>query len=247
MNTLESLSLFDINDLYQLQNQHFQDIVSKITLENEPYRHFEIEGIFHSDFYKFIKLLMPKFEDMDQFRSFQGVPDYYPKERYAFFIKTNDNGHNYMFKKITDAKMRYHYVRLYQWFNQVLCRQFFKLMDLNMQDKTHDEFAYMVDISGFALKAHTDIPQKVMTVLCYMPDDHSIAHAGTNILIPKTAEVLNKLAKVDSDFDIVKTTKFIPNNTFCFRRSDYSFHNVVDNNVQGQRKFLLFTAMSSKK
>lgn len=247
MNTLENLSLFDINDLYQLQNQHFQKVIVDINIDNEPYQHFEVENLFHNDFYEFMKQLMPEFNDMEQFIKFSGVPSHYPKERHAFFIKTSDHKHDYLYKKVIDPKMRYHYIKLYQWFDQILCPAFLKILDLDQQDYTNNELAYVIDVPGFALKAHTDIPQKIMTVLCYMPDDYTLENCGTNVLIPKNFQVLEKPAKVDSDFNIVKTAKFIPNNTFCFRRSDYSFHNVTDNNAQGHRKFLLFTAINSKK
>jgi hypothetical protein len=236
--------LFDINDLYQLQDQHFQKISDTIEVCNEPYPHFEVENLFQPEFYQFIKLLMPDFGSLDRFRDLEGVPRHYSPHRYVFFIKASDTGHSRFFKKVHDPKMRYHYFRLYQWFSTTLSRKFLDLLGMNIRDMTHDEFAYVEDAPGFTLKAHTDIPQKIMTVLCYIPDDSSMIESGTNILVPKNSTVLEKLAKSDSDFDIIKTTKLIPNNTFCFRRSDYSFHNVTDNNQQGQRKFLLFTAMS---
>lgn len=243
---LETFSLHDINNLYKIQNQYLFDKLREVVINDYPYKHIEIEGLFHKDFYNFMKLLMPDISQMPRFKNIPGVPKDYPEQRFAFFIKTSHFGHSYMYDSIENKKLRFNLIKLYNWFNEVLCPNIFKIFDMDIKIKTHDELAYMVDTSGFSLKAHTDIPQKILTVLIYMPDDSSLENFGTNILVPISKDILNKRSKNNEDFRVVKTTKFIPNNTFIFQRSDISFHNVDVLKHKSLRKFLLFTAMSTK-
>lgn len=239
LNTLESLSLPAINRLYRLQTDHFISESRNIKIQSHPFEYTQHEGLFHPEFYQYMKMLFPSLEQMDRYKDLEGVPDHYNEHRFALFIKDSKKGHEHLFKKISDSKTRYNYVRLYNWFLENLCTN---LMDkFGLTSLTHTEFAMITDVEGFSLPAHTDIKQKIMTVLVYMPDNDDSAHSGTNILIPRGDSITHR----NEDFTVVDTTRFVNNNTFAFRRSDHSYHSVTSHKGVTNRKFLLFTAISA--
>jgi hypothetical protein len=242
LKTLESLSLSDINELYAIQDKHFSDKVAEIDIDTYPFSHFEVEGLFHQDFFEYLEALMPNSFTMKKFKDLDGVPKDYPESRKAFFIKTSQTGHSLMYDQVSDDRLRYNYFRLYRWFEGVLCPQFMAMFNIDRAVKTHDEFVYMVDSSGFSLIPHTDIKQKTMSVLLYMNDVGD--KYGTNILVPKFDHTKKHSSK-EKDYTIVKTSKFKKNNLLSFKRSEDSFHSVSEFDQDGERRFLLFTAISA--
>lgn len=239
MNTFESLSLPASNRLYRLQTDHFHYTIRNVEVQTYPFDHFQYQGLFHDEFYQYMKSMFPSREQMDRYKDLEGVPDHYNEHRYALFVKDSKKGHEHLFKKVDTPKARYSYVRLYNWFIEHLCTAF--MMKFGLTELTHTEFAFITDVEGFSLPPHTDIKQKIMTALVYMPDD-DIEQCGTNILIPRDN---NRITPRSEDFIVHDTSKFINNNTFAFRRSDTSYHSVSEYEGKSPRNFLLFTAISA--
>lgn len=241
LNTLENLSLPAINRLYELQTDHFYKAIADINIHPYPFEYMQHKGLFHNEFYEYMKLLFPPLSMMDRYKDLEGVPDHYNEYRYTLFVKDSKKHHEYLFKKVESPKSRYNYVRLYNWFLEHLCSTLMNRFELINTRLTHTEFAFVTDVKGFYLQPHTDIKQKVMTILVYMPDDDTDSSSGTNVLIPKVEKPSHRIG----DYHLYDTAKFTANNTFAFKRAENSYHNVSLYNSEIPRKFLLFTAMSA--
>lgn len=89
-------------------------------------------------------------------------------------------------------------------------------------------FRLVRDKVGYAISPHTDIRQKAITCLFYLPKDDSMRDYGTQIYVPKQQAFTsdgNTRFKA-SEFTKYLKSQFMPNSVFSFERSDVSFHGV---------------------
>lgn len=241
----ESISLSSINSIYIEQTEYLKNKIKDIKLEKDPFPHFEEKGLFCDNFYQYLKSLFPNVTDIDTLNSTPLVGKNYPKERYALVVKDYKRDHVYLYDKIKDKKLLFNYVKLSTWFSTIFKETLLDFFNINHLD-TSNELSFCIDKKGYKLGPHTDVDNKIVTCLVYMPDDSNISKFGTNILSINNTKLSN--IKLQSNmqmhgdkFNIVKTTKFEENNTFVFKRSDISFHSVSELTEDVERKFLLFT------
>jgi hypothetical protein len=100
----------------------------------------------------------------------------------------------------------------------------------------HSEVLVQTDLDGFLLGPHLDAPKKVLSMLLYCPVNAENAALGTSVFRPR-ASFLEKnpgyrnnfIGKYHdlSDFDVVKTAKYIPNNLFGFIVGNRMFHGIA--------------------
>lgn len=81
--------------------------------------------------------------------------------------------------------------------------------------------------AGYSLGPHTDSPNKVLTVLFYLPQKDCM-EAGTVIYRPKARgfKCAGTMHHAFRDFETVKVVPFKPDSVFAFVKSDISFHGV---------------------
>lgn len=242
LNQLENTSSSKVDQLYSIQTKYFFDICKKIKVQDYPFLHLEETNLFEPSFYQYMCGILPRLANLDSLLNDSSmIGGMYSDKRHALTIKDFHKGFNRINSKI---KNKDELIRLYEWFEFILVPKLADLLDVDISIKTHDEFLYGIDLKGFSLHPHTDIPQKIMTVMVYMPNDDTLSHAGTNLLVLKDPTM--KKSQKESDFNLIKTTKFIPNNTFAFKRSNISFHSVSKFDMLDERKFLIFTVVSNK-
>lgn len=105
------------------------------------------------------------------------------------------------------------------------------------------------DKSNYVLQPHTDRPNRVMTIMFYLPRDYSLKECGTAIYRPKKADMKCSGFHRHSfdDFELVSKAPFIPNSGLCFLKSDISFHGVEPfERNETSRDFLTFSIRSIK-
>jgi hypothetical protein len=245
LKTTENTFLKDVDAVYWRQTSHFVEKFKSVELENEPFVHFEQHGLFSDEFYSYIKNIFNDIDDHDLPTIVETslVPKAYPKERKILPIKNFHEGHKLMETYVKSAEKKNQYFKLYKWLRLVLAPMLLKKYGIDEKSITHDELLYVHDETGYELKPHTDVREKIVSVLIYLPDDDSISHAGTNILVPKEKgfKSFENVIINENKFNIYKTAKFIPNNIFSFVRSDCSFHSVSKLISDTPRKLLLLT------
>lgn len=257
MKTIENISLKELDFLYQLQTKHFVEWCNDLIIESTPYLHFEQSGIFHPIFYDYLKTIMPDYENLTPLRDVGkkntkpriGVNSGYPIERRVLPIRSPHEGHSFLIEEIKDKNILDQFIRLDQWFSTNVRNSIAEKFQIQKNEIQYEELLYSIDASGYALGVHTDLPSKVFTMLIYMPDDGSIVSSGTNMLVPKQINYTDKTNRLhrSDEFDIYKVTQFKPNNVFCFRRTDNSFHSVTKHLNSEPRKLLLYTTLQDRK
>ena len=91
---------------------------------------------------------------------------------------------------------------------------------------TSDYFLHK-DLEDFEVTPHTDIHSKLVTYLFYLPKDDSLSDLGTKILVPKDkSNVGTTKHQKWEDFDIVNTSKYVPNSFLAFTPCENSYHAV---------------------
>ncbi|MEK6749579.1 MAG: hypothetical protein AABY83_10280 [Pseudomonadota bacterium] len=99
------------------------------------------------------------------------------------------------------------------------------------------------DKTSYNIGPHTDAPSKLLTLLFYLPHDHSQIHLGTSIYVAKNPDFrcAGGPHHPFSEFKKVTTARFAPNTVFGFLRTDQSFHGVETITDAGvSRNLLIF-------
>lgn len=241
MKITESTSL---EDLYKRQTEHFLKQIENVKVETFPYTHLEYDNFFTEEFYDYMKRMMPNNNDVIPLKKFNDVKpslykvyDSYSDDRFSLVIHDPTNKYELLDYGLKHPENKKKYVLLHRWFSEIFLPKISELFRLDVNNITGNEFLYVLDKEGYKLGAHTDVPQKVITMLIYLPDDDSMYECGTQVLVPVESEGLK-------GFKAHKVSKFIPKNTFAFLRSENSWHSVSEVKNNKERKLLLFTAVN---
>jgi hypothetical protein len=104
------------------------------------------------------------------------------------------------------------------------------------------------DDPEYHLSPHTDVPNKFLSFLFYLPSDDRMREFGTTIFQHRDPEFshdgLSWLKDMD-DFSPVWTAPFMPNTCFAFARTDKSFHGVLSSDCGMVRNALLLNIFAT--
>jgi len=107
----------------------------------------------------------------------------------------------------------------------------------------HDEAMLVQDYTTYRLGPHTDSPQKVLSMLFYLPPDDSQARLGTSIYVPNDPEFTCYGATHHpyEQFRRAYTMPYLPNTLFGFPKTHTSFHGVEPiTDAEVRRDLLLY-------
>lgn len=197
----------------------FQEAAFRIEsspLRSTPFSHFMIEGIFSPSFYADLLKNLP---DPFYYQSSKEYPQRrsLPIHEHTLTLLESD-GHLFdfwsRFKKgiCSDAFLSV----VLKKFNAVSQAPLEPIVQL-IKDKDH-----------YSIGPHTDIPQKMITLLFYLPASTDQAHLGTSLYRPLDAAFRCPYGKhyPFESFEKVAQAPFLPNSVFGFLRTDDSFHGV---------------------
>ncbi len=85
------------------------------------------------------------------------------------------------------------------------------------------------DYGGYEIGPHTDAPDRVLTLMYYLPENESCINSGTGLFVPKQDGFQCPGTKWHDfeGFDEVKRVPFKPNTLFGFVKTGSSFHGVM--------------------
>lgn len=199
--------------LYKLRN-------AKLNLY--PFPHFFAEKVFPDDFYA---ALLDSLPDEEDYAPLKG---------------------GYESRKATEAK-----VPLAEQFNTpffgqsiLLCfeKQFFERFPNCDRAHFRQELRFIRDSEGYKIGPHTDAPQKVVSLLFYLPRDAADADCGTGIYIPEDRLGIcpgGPHHKFEG-FKEMYRAPFVPNSCFGFWKTNNSWHAVEKISRKIERNVLLF-------
>lgn len=110
------------------------------------------------------------------------------------------------------------------------------------------EWRLVRDQQNYKIGPHTDAPWKVISLLFYLPVDHSHENAGTSIFIPEDRQQTCPGGPhyAFEGFKKVWTAPYIPNSCFGFWKTDFSWHGVEQISRKMQRDVLLWNLYDAK-
>ena len=85
------------------------------------------------------------------------------------------------------------------------------------------------DFSNYEIRPHTDAPQKLVSLLFYMPPNDTMKDLGTSLFVPKDPSFRCDGRTHDhafSSFRKVMTARYMPNSLLGFFKTDKAFHGV---------------------
>jgi hypothetical protein len=113
--------------------------------------------------------------------------------------------------------------------------------DVSLQ--TEVEVRFVRDFTDFSIAPHTDTPEKLVSLLFYLPRDESLSHLGTSLYVPNDPALRCDGTRRHpfADFKRVFTAGFLPNALIGFLKTDRAFHGVEPIQDQAiERNVLLY-------
>jgi len=201
--------------------------INNTDVNSEPYQFFTLENIFPFEFYRYIISSLPEF---DKWRWSDEKNMSEKKRLYFDFSRKELNSLSVEKKKLWSyfkSKL------LTKHFFYVIAKKFGKEINdrlLAARDTSRLTMELMIrrDYTGYSLLPHTDHPDRVFTLMFYIPKDESLSEYGTVVYKPLNKDfVCDGLARHSTlIFEVAAKTKFLQNTGMCFLKSNKSFHGV---------------------
>jgi hypothetical protein len=221
---------------------HLTYKIANAPVNNFPYPHCYIEGIFPANFYANMQHHLPDPAAMIPIEEARGAKGF--KERFVLELKSE------RLKNLPESRRTF-WSDFAAWFlsgrlQQLVMDKFAPVVQARFKDTKNIEFfndgMLVQDLTDYKIGPHSDSPHKVITMLFYLPPNNSQAHLGTSIYAPKdrTFRCSAGLHHPFDLFDRMVTMPFMPNSLFMFPRSDVSFHGVEPVGDHDCRRWSLF-------
>lgn len=216
----------ETNDITESINKLISNIYNS-NIKTHPTPYCFIKDIFPKNFYKKMIANFPKNEQLIPINQTGRINnenrfilaldkhlDALNKEQRDFWISLTNHMSNIGFIKIIMEKFKVNYQ---ERFNN-------KEVNLNISN----EWLFLNDKTNYEINPHTDMSNRLFTMIFYLPENEDSQKLGTSFYLPKdkniTCDGLQHHLK--EDFDLINTTPFISNSLLIFPRTDTSFHGV---------------------
>ncbi|MGC2696398.1 MAG: hypothetical protein WA738_11470, partial [Candidatus Angelobacter sp.] len=224
--------------VYQIQNAPIREY---------PFPHLMVRDVFPADFYQDMVARIPSPEQFIRMRNSRHGNAEVDENR--FFLSMNDKNFDTLPPDIARFWGELGSDILNGWFfRQMLAklRPYCDKLRLALGRLEH-ECLLVSDRRNFVIKPHTDTPQKLFSLLFYLPRDGSLASCGTALY--RQLDERKRYNNVDyfefNEFQEVARAPFVPNTMFGFVRTKNSFHAVPQLETFGQtRNLLIFEAFA---
>jgi len=119
---------------------------------------------------------------------------------------------------------------------------FFERYPHQQRPNFRHEIRFIRDEEGYAIGPHTDAPNKVVSLLFYLPKEYGFSQYGTGVYVPDDGKKTCKGGPHHKfeGFTEVWRAPFVPNSCFGFFKTDNSWHGVEEIGVKIQRDVMLF-------
>lgn len=193
-------------------------------IEMYPYPHFFVHNVFPHDFYDELLGALPA--DIH----YQELSKAYPAR-----LITSGIEHHQMLEQFEGAYFGEQCLQVFQ-------QQFYERYPNQHRPNFRTEFRFVRDGEGYAIGPHTDAPNKVLSLLFYLPINFDNADCGTGVYIPSDHKKTcsgGPHHKFEG-FEEVFRAPFLPNSCFGFWKTDNSWHAVEKICRKIERNVLLY-------
>ncbi len=199
--------------------QQVQARLDGSVVNTEPFPFLYVEDIFPKNYYYKVDSIFPS---KDQMSIIDGkeykVLDTPLKERMTLTMFNR----GILYSELDNYPHKNKCIQMRQWLTNFLVPKVAAKLGIEMPDVWDDDTRFVVDLPGYVKRPHTDIPQKIFSILIYMSESKS----GTTILKPKQQGFRDDYGydhRFD-EFEEVFDPPFKPNCLMAFPRTDTSFH-----------------------
>lgn len=208
--------------IYKLRNAQISEY---------PFPHFYVEDVFPADFYSQLLASLP------------GEEEYAPLSG------------GYANRKATQAQIPLVEGMMSADFGrnvlQIFSRHFYDRFPNQSRPNFRQELRFIRDSEGYKIGPHTDAPQKVISLLFYLPCSDADLDCGTGIYVPNDGQMtcVGGPHHKFEGFQEVFRAPYAPNSCFGFWKQANSWHAVEKIEKPIKRDVLLFNlyADSNKK
>jgi hypothetical protein len=195
-----------------------------------PFPHIYVRDVFPADYYQQLRDNIPPRESFKSLVALKRVSATYPESRQVLPLTPED-------LQGLDEPYRDFWREIASWmlggnFGAIVLPMFSPYLQKRFGDPSkmqfYDEALVVQDYTTYSLGPHTDSPQKVLSMLFYLPPDDSMAHLGTSIYIPKERDFQCPGGPHHSfeKFNRMVTMPYLPNTLFAFLKTPNAFHGV---------------------
>lgn len=201
-------------------NQHVIQKLEGSVLVTDPFPYFYVADIFPDSFYSYVNQLFPEeyYLTSNDEKTYKALAiSLKERKTLAIFNKF------IKYSEISSYPYANECIKLREWFYSFLIPAVATKLSVNL-DLYDDDTRFVVDYEGYVKRPHTDVPNKLFSILLYM----SNSRRGTTVLRPKKDGFTDDFGYDHQfhQFDEVYTAPFVPNALFAFKRTDTSFHSV---------------------
>lgn len=194
------------------------------TVNKYPFSHFFVEKVFPDGFYYDLLDCLPRKEKYHQL-----------SKAYESRQITDGGDHHPLLGAFETPEFAQHVISIFQ-------REFYVRYPYNNQPRFRSEWRFVRDSEGYAIGPHTDAPNKVVSLLFYLPRYDADRSIGTGIYVPTDHQKTCKGGPhyPFEGFEEVWRAPFIPNSCFGFWKTSNSWHAVEKISYKIERNVLLF-------
>lgn len=201
-------------------NKYVKEKIEGSVLVTDPFPFVYIENIFPEDFYNKVDAIFPSIEQTTHIndKSYQTL-NHHVVGRHTLSIYSRMN----QYQDIENYPYKDECINLRRWLFGYLTPLLAKKLRVDLlPGKCDDDTRFVIDQEGYFKHPHTDISQKLMSILIYM----SHSRQGTTILRPKQEGFRDDFGYDHSyeKFEEAFNPPFVPNALIAFPRTDTSFH-----------------------
>lgn len=191
-----------------------------------PFPHFHITDVFPPDIYQALIECLPGNEAYTPIQEYGTVGAGNSADRLILSLGDANPGMPAIWNQIGDWMLgsRFAHAMLSK-FRPFITRQWGEALATKQLKK---DARLVRDFTNYALPPHTDMREKVLAFLFYLPKDAKHAHLGTSAYVPNDPAFRcpGGPHHPREDFTRVVTAPYLPNSLFGFIRTDNAFHGV---------------------
>lgn len=210
--------------------QHVLYNISNAVVQTYPFPHFFVRPVFPEDYYRELLERLPGNEAFVPLDQTGAVPKGAYRERHVCSLED-------LVARDAGGDAGTFWKNLSSWlmsdeFADMLVRKFQSGIDerygRDVFLRIVNDCRFVRDHTHYSITPHTDKPEKLMSLLFYLPRDESKRHLGTSIYAPKDPDFrCPGTAHYEFDaFKHVARMEYVPNALFAFIKTDQAFHGV---------------------
>jgi len=204
--------------------------VANAQVREFPFPHFYIHPIFPDPYYRTLRERLPDLSTYRRLDETGTVPKGSDPERFICAVEDLEESESIaegssFWADLNDWLMGPEFARLLMYkFREGIAQRFGAAARVD----TTTDARLVRDHTHYTIPPHTDAPQKLVSLLFYLPPDESMLDLGTSIFAPKDpAFRCEGTSRYRFEkFDKVATMNYRPNSLFAFFKTDRAFHGV---------------------